>query len=160
MIHPDCLVFNSSNSRYYLRSIQVPYDESMLLYSPSINNCWIGNIWRYILTMYLTHINCLDLTSLFLTLLMPPASAVLWGRKSQTVNTHHNIFSFFILMFHIFYCHQILSLQVLVKISADSDFSDSALSDSNHTLCDFMNYNLLSQLISNTVPSSFYFALF
>lgn len=99
----------------------------------------------------------MNLTSLFLTLLMPPASAALLGRKSQAVNTHHILFSYIKLVFHKFYCHQILALQDLVKISADSAFSDS---DSNYNLCDSMNYNLLPQLIGNTTPSSFYFALF
>lgn len=55
------------------------------------------------------------MTSLFLALLMPPASAALWGRKSQAVNTHHIRFSYFKLMFHKFYCHQILAFQDLVK---------------------------------------------
>lgn len=54
-----------------------------------------------------------------------------------------------------FYCHQILAWQDLIKISTDSAFSDS-----NYTLCDFMNYNHLCQLIGNAIPSSFYFAPF
>lgn len=84
-------------------------------------------------------------------------SAALWGRKTPRLSTPTTFFfSYFKLLFHKFYCHQILALQDLVKISADSAFSDS---DSNHTLCDFMNYNFLSQLIDNTIPSSFYFAV-
>lgn len=64
-----------------------------------------------------------NLTSPFLTLLMPPASAASWGTKSQAVTTHCVLLSCFKLTSYKFYwVPPNLALQGLVNISADSAY--------------------------------------